>query len=405
MAGKPNKDQAMLSAAEACAFLGIKAQTLYAYVSRGLLRAESHPGLIGKLYARDELEALQARSRARTGHGPTAASAMRWGDPILDSAITCIQAGQIYYRGYPLADLLKKASNFEQIAELLWSGELPAQRVQWTLPETAGFARESSTASFSRRLLHRISRIALLDAEGHDELADQTLRRARSLILQAVDELFPGAEGATVAQRTAAALPAGDSQEAVEAIEATLIASADHELNASTFAARVAASTGADLYAGILAALASFSGRHHGTASLDVYDFLQESSLHNRLEKHEAIPGLGHRLYPDGDPRVPPLLAKARALARRRQGLALHRIDALDRLIEQTQTLGCPKPNMDFALVAVALALDLPREGASSLFVLGRFAGWTAHIIEQRQQGFLLRPRARYTGRAPMPQA
>jgi citrate synthase len=384
--------KAMLTAAEACALLGIKPQTLYAYVSRGLLRAESHPGMTGKLYARDELEALQARSRARAGHGPTAASAMRWGDPILDSAITCIQAGQIYYRGYSLLELLRRFTSFEQVSELLWSGELPLQRVLWSPPMLPRTFPQQSESMLSRRLLLRLSELALADPEGHDELIDQTLRRARAVILTAVDEIFPLAEALPhlpIAARIALAINQ-DKPEVIDAISCALIVSADHELNASTFAGRVAASTGADLYASMLAALASFSGRHHGLASQEVFDFITDPPA--RLGP--TVPGFGHRLYPDGDPRVEPLLQCARTLAP-------DRWQKLEHLINQAKQKGYPKPNLDFALVAVALALDLPRDGASALFVLGRLAGWTAHVIEQRQQGFLLRPRARYIGRAP----
>ncbi|WP_141734542.1 citrate synthase family protein [Oligoflexus tunisiensis] len=413
MAGRNTKDKSMLTASEACALLGIKAQTLYAYVSRGLLRAETHPGRTGKLYARDDIETLLARSRARSGHGPTAASAMRWGDPILDSAITCIQAGQIYYRGYALRELLRKGISFEQTAELLWSGDLPHHKVQWTaLPIEVPSAGLETKASLSRRLLHRLAGLALLDPEGgSDELIDQTLRRARGLIRHTTDALFPIATqaGGSLSQRMATALNLEQS-EAVEAIETALLVSADHELNASTFAARVAASTGADLYASLLAALATFSGRHHGLASIEVHAFLTEPpagwsrrrQLNAWMEGGQLLPGFGHRLYAEGDPRVEPLLQKARTLANARKGEASRWMDEVEGVLNLAKTMGSPAPNLDFALVAVALALDLPREGAATLFLIGRLAGWTAHILEQRQQGFLLRPRARYVGRAPM---
>lgn len=404
----------MLTAAEACALLGIKAQTLYAYVSRGLLRAESHPGRPSKLYARDDIDALLARSRARAGQGPMTTSAMRWGDPLLDSAITCIQAGEIYYRGYSLRDFLRQGASFEQVAELLWSGELPKFKIQWDTPLiTAGPSGDNQLpASFSRRLLHSLARLALYDPEGQDELIDQTLRRARSLIIQTADELFPGASAAPMplAQAIAAAL-AKDHIEAVEAIQTALVVSADHELNASTFAARLAASTGADLYASILAALASFSGRHHGLACWELHALLTElpagwsrkRQLSAILESSQLLPGFGHRLYPDGDPRFEPLMQKARVLAALTKGQALGGLEEMETVLTLAKSMGCAAPNLDFGLVAVAMALDLPRDGSSALFILGRLAGWTAHILEQRQQGFLLRPRARYVGRAPRP--
>jgi citrate synthase len=413
MAGKDQKDKAMLTAAEACALLGIKAQTLYAYVSRGLLRAETRPGHTGKLYARDDLESLLARSRARSGHGPTAAGAMRWGDPILDSAITCIQAGQIHYRGYALQELLRRGLNFEQVAELLWSGDLPQHILEWP-PSSLICPPEDdqASASLSRRLMHRVARVALYDPDGSDEQIDQTLKRARSLIQHISDALFPTSAGSPqpLATRMATALGL-DQSEAIDAINTSLLVSADHELNASTFAARVAASTGADLYASLLAALASFSGRHHGWASLDVHAFLSEvpagysrrKQLQMLMESSPFPPGFGHRLYPEGDPRFGPLWQKAQALAAIRRGEAQRWMDEIENVLHLARSMGCPAPNLDFGLVAVALALGLTREGAASLFIMGRLAGWTAHILEQRQQGFLLRPRARYVGRAPGP--
>jgi citrate synthase len=254
--------------------------------------------------------------------------------------------------------------------------------------------------------------MALYDPEGPDELLDQSLRRARAIIHQSVNFLFPRVQAIPESLATGMAASLGLHQdEAVEALETALIVSADHELNASTFAARVAASTGADLYASLMAGLASFSGRHHGLASLDVHTFLTEipagcsrkRQLQALMETSQLPPGFGHRLYTEGDPRVEPLLQKARALAASRKGDAQRWMDEVDSVLTLAKSLGCPWPNLDFGLVAVALSLGLDREGAAALFILGRLAGWTAHILEQRQQGFLLRPRARYVGRAPAP--
>ena len=311
---------AFMTAAEACAFLGVKAQTLYAYVSRGLLRAETQSGVHGHLYARSEVEELLARSRARAGHGATAAGAMRWGEPILDSAITNIQKEMIYYRGYALSDLLRDRVPFEKVAELLWSGELPGGPITWA-PDDSGVMRrnwplskEETGVSVARRLLFRVSEAALADVRGSDELLDECLRRARHLISSAAGELFgpmqnqqdSGRPPLRIAEAITAGLGLPASVAVLTAVDAALIASADHELNASTFAARVAASTGADLYSCILAGVAAFSGRHHGLSPVDAFHFVTKASLQKNIGKFladtiatdRAVPGFGHRLYP-----------------------------------------------------------------------------------------------------------
>ena len=413
-----------MTAAEACKFLGIKPQTLYSYVSRGLLRAETQPGNHGHLYARSEVEVLLARSRARAGHGATAAGAMRWGEPILDSAITNIQNEMIYYRGHALSDLIRDRVPFEKVAELLWSGELPLGQMTWAsddfglLHRNRALSDEETGVSVARRLLFRVSEVALADMNGSDELLDECLRRARRLICSTARELFETAstdQTSPVPQmQLAEAITAGlghqKSVAVLAAVNAALIASADHELNASTFAARVAASTGADLYSCILAGLAAFSGRHHGLSPVDAFNFVTKASLQKNIGKFlaetivsdRAIPGFGHRLYPEGDPRATLLIECALAVANEMGSEGVRRLDTLMKLVAAAKDQGQAPPNLDLGLVAVALVLGLSNVASVSFFALGRIAGWTAHIIEQRQQGFLLRPRARYVGRGPL---
>jgi citrate synthase len=190
--------------------------------------------------------------------------------------------------------------------------------------------------------------------------------------------------------------------QAREAINLTLVLTADHELNASTFAARVVASTGADLYACVTGALAALSGPRHGALSDRVEALLDEVGepgrardvIALRTSRGESIPGFGHPLYPTGDPRAPPLLEVARRVAGKRSGLgvALAVLSAMERARREP-------PNLDFGLVAVVRALGLPRGSAAALFALGRTAGWVAHALEQREAGYLLRPRAEYIGK------
>ena len=182
-----------------------------------------------------------------------------------------------------------------------------------------------------------------------------------------------------------------------------LVLLADHELNASAFAVRVAASARADLYACLSAGLAAASGPLHGGSCDRVEALVREAAraasprafVRERLRRGEALPGMGHPLYPEGDPRAR-LCSSAAAGARSPARSARWR--TLTGVLDAARDLGLPPPSVDFGLVAVALALRLPRGTAASLFVIGRAAGWVAHALEQREAGFLLRPRARYVG-------
>jgi citrate synthase len=183
-------------------------------------------------------------------------------------------------------------------------------------------------------------------------------------------------------------------------INQALVLSAEHDLNPSTFTARVAASTGADLYAVISAALSTLSGPEHGAACDRVEALISEVATPGRAERvireralrGEPIPGFVHPLYPDGDPRAPPLLAAAQQLHGQEPRLRV--LQAIVRVMRET---GRGAPTLDAGLVAVALATGL-EDGATAMFALGRIAGWVAHTLEQRQQGFIVRPRARYVG-------
>jgi citrate synthase len=186
------------------------------------------------------------------------------------------------------------------------------------------------------------------------------------------------------------------------ALEMALVLSADHELNSSTFAARITASAGSDLYACIAAGLAAASGPRHGGATLRVEALVQEAVdagsaaevVRERLARGARLPGFGHPLYPDGDARARHLLNVARKLGGGQVSTMLRIADAM-------REAGHAEPNLDFGLVALAEALGTGPTSAGYLFAAGRLAGWVAHITEQREQGERLRPRARYVGKLP----
>ena len=404
-----------LTAAEAAKYLDVKLATLYAYVSRGLLRSLSHDGAgRARRYLRSDVEGLRARQ-----HGASAARALAWGEPVLDSAITAMTARGPAYRGLIAVDLARRGVSFEAASELLWTGALPRPDASWGAPGDPPDFR-----AIARLLPKDASRtscaIALVaiagshDRHRHDKRLEAVLPRARrlarllacALALPAEPERAAEAwEESGIARVVLRAAGIRPRARAIVAVDRWLLLSADHELNPSTFAARVAASTDADLYAAALAGLAAFSGPRHGAVSDRAEALIAEIArpadaervLRERLRRGELTPGFGHGFYgAAADPRALVLLEEATALGPRVREVQC--VNALIRAMEATQR---PKPNVDIGIVALRAALGLPPGAGAGVFAVGRSAGWSAHVLEQYASDQLLRPRARYLGVPP----
>ena len=370
-----------LKAEEALKRLGSKPQSLYASVSRGRIRARPDPADSRRsLYHAEDVDRLAARARGRRSSASVAAQAINWGEPVLPSAISTIVGGRLIYRGRD-ATVLARTATLEEVAGLLWGGGVPH------LPESAAPPPDDPLGS------------ALLALAGRAAVAPPTLARsqlalreeAAHVLAVMADALLGGGRGPLhyrLADRYG-------RPEAADALRAALVLLADHELNASTFAARVTVSTGASLAAGVLTGLAALHGPLHGDAAATVRALAEdmagregdaEAALRDWLGEGRTVPGFGHHLYPDGDPRAAALLADL--------GLP----EGLAALREAGSVVTGEHPNVDFALAALSAVYRLPREAPITIFALARTVGWLAHLLEQAASGQLIRPRARYIG-------
>jgi citrate synthase len=394
---------AAVTAKEAAELLGVKPQTLYAYASRGLLRRVG----TGKRrrYLVEDLERVRTRQRARSGHGPVAAAALSFGEPVLDTRITGIDQRGPLYRGHPAIELAARGASFESVAELLWSDEAPQTPPVWRALDApkAGFGPVCTSIE---QLMLALPALTLAAPNRHSgardielELGRQLIRSLAQLLLEPRARRGTGSLAELLAPNTKVA-----AKDARAALDLALVLLADHELNASSFAARIAASTGAHLLACVTAALAALSGPRHGGACARVEALLDEAAmlprpidvLEKRARRGDPIPGFGHPLYPDGDPRAVPLLERARWLSRH-SSVQRKRVDSALALARTMQRQGLPA-TVDFGLVALTRALQMKPGSAALLFALGRSAGWVAHVLEQRNSEVVLRPRARYVG-------
>ncbi len=412
-----DRHEELLTAAEAAALLGVKRATLYTYVSRGLVRCVPEPGTKENRYVRTDLERLKARHDARAGHAAVASAALRWGEPVIDSSISRVGAEGLAYRGRLAVELAVQGRSFEEVAELLWTGELPSAPARWPSPELP-FPPSSLMSLLPRDtppLAMLSAAVPLLGASDIARFAappEQEKLRARRL-LRHLAAWAGGVHGAArvaqaLSEETMAASLARawgvEVKRAAAPLNRALVLCADHELNVSTFTARVTASSGADLYACVSAALAALSGPRHGGACDRIEALMQEvghperaaTVVRERLRRGESVPGFGHPLYPQGDPRTPPLLEVAWAV--RPEPVA---VQIMREVADAMGKAGHPPPTVDFGLVALSAALGLPPGAAAAVFAVGRSAGWVAHVLEQREQGHLLRPRARYVEPAP----
>ena len=378
-----------IAAEDATARLGVRPQTLYAYVSRGRVRVRPDPADPRRsLYRAADIAALKDRKSRSRRPADVAAGAIAWGEPVLNSAITTIAEGRLYYRGRDAARLAE-TETLESIARLLRGGHGAALKSAGREPPPPG-------DSPSARAFAVLAARAATDPPALGRTPLRLSMDAASLLDGVADAMAGEVGEGPIHARLARAWGCDPGGPAADLIRRALVLTADHELNASTFAARVAASTGASLAASALAGLSALSGPRHGGAGAATRAFAEDAArrgpsaaLAERLREDRPIPGFGHQLYAGFDPRArallahvapPPLFADLAAAVRAQTGL---------------------EPNIDYALAALSEAHGLPKDAPFALFATARCAGWMAHAIEQGQANAIIRPRARYTGPDP----
>jgi citrate synthase len=395
----------MLQSEEAARRLGVKVSTLYAYVSRGLLASHPEPGGRRSLFALADIEQLINRQRG--------GRQVESGLASITTGVTQLRQGGPYYRGHPATELASQMT-FEEVTSLLWGTDGGGEG-EWT-PRELG---DCPLIKVSDRM-----RWALVVCGANDplraDLGPAAVQRAARRVIAALTNMVSSGKGdrdgegddsggasLSIALRLArrladaAAEPSssGSDLEWAAALNAALILMADHELATSTVAVRVAASTRADLYDALLAGLATLAGPLHGAASEGAYELLVRverdgvsRALNDILSRHDNLPGFGHKVYKEGDPRFDALWELARPL------LSEERCGLFVEILERAAADGVPLPNCDLALAALSWGTGMPPDAGRTIFTVARIAGWTAHYQEELMERPLrFRARAVYS--------
>ena len=399
---------ARVSSSQAADILGVKIETVYAYVSRGLLQAipaSDRTGGRRSEFDRRTVEQVAARHR-RGGR----AGAL---EVHVETELTMLDpAGRLYYRGHD-AGALARTSTFEDVAALLW--DTAPDDGTWTLDGATAEAISAAVAATTGPATTRMdrTRLALTVAAGFDPArADRRVEHVRSagrtMIAAGVhaQPRLGDPVGERIVHRLWASLsPRAPSDAELATTDAALVLLADHELAPSTLAARVAASAWSDPYLVALAGLAAVSGSLHGRTSTPAAHMLQAAirSGDPRRAVAEAagaadasLPGFGHKVYVGTDPRAETLLDLVADLDSPRWPL----VDAT--LTAGTRFTG-HDANVDFALAAFVVCAELPDDAGELVFGLARLAGVVGHAIEEYRHRLRFRPRAVYTGASPFP--
>jgi citrate synthase len=407
----------MLESDEAARRLGVKVATLYAYVSRGLLVSHPAPSGRRRLFDMDEVERLARRSR----QGKVVETRMA----TVTTGITQLTEEGPIYRGRRATDLATRSS-FEEVAEWLWDiggegstghgsevgdevlsageqslawsalalGRPPevgsSDRIRWAVvmagaldPLRADLRPETTVKTAQRMAASMVAVLAIPEGSSMGTGSGvPPLSGGSPLVPLTLDD--GRARAGSMAERLTVALSPAPTPELVRGVNAAMVLMADHELATSTMAVRIAASTRADVCDAVLAGLGTIAGPLHGGASQLAYSLLVDAQRHgagraldDTLRWQGTLPGFGHTVYKNGDPRFVVLLELFERLASTEQ------IELVRSLIELAGAHAIPLPNVDLALAAIAWSTGMPPDAGRTLFTVARVAGWVAHYLEE----------------------
>jgi citrate synthase len=391
----------LLPTAEVARRLGVRRETVYAYVSRGLLERHPDSAHHRSLFAADAVARLTSRSRR-----PGRAGAL---EVVVDTEITHLDpAGRLSLRGRDAVSLAR-FDTFEQVAGLLWQGDPGAP---WRLSSSdealvsALMGALPPAATPNERIVIALTALAGTDPRRGGRRPEDVRAAGGRILAGALAALAPGrasGEDSTAARlwdvfRADGRAPSPRQR---AALDSALVLLADHELTASTLTARIAASAWADPYRVATAALSTLSGVLHGGATAAAAALLAEARstddafavLERRIAAGGPLPGFGHRVYRDRDPRSDHLLGRLDGLA-----ATSDRALVVAAVLEAAGALRLPAPNVDFGLAALADVMALGADAGTAIFTIARLAGVLAHAIEEYPHRLRFRPRARYVG-------
>jgi citrate synthase len=377
--------------------LGVKTETLYAYVSRGLLTAHRASDSRESYFAPADLRRLQSRPRRAAPSAP------------VSSAITLSRGDGIFYRGENVLELAR-TTGFEQVAAKLWQVEA-GETLSWVAQPAAVKAARGAQARLPETTLPLDRFAAMIPfVAAHDpfrnDLSPRTVRRAAAALITTLVEALPSASTAAardrgIAARLAHRLSRRPTTRLVGALDLALVLVADHGLAASTLAARVAANTRAPIYSSVQAAIAALQGPRHGFATPWAEELLAEVAtgrsvemvVEEHLRRGESLWYSGYEA--GGDPRAELLLEETLRLA------PAARARTIETLLGFAEAHSMPPAGAEFAFAAFAHGFGLARGGGQAIFAVGRTAGWVAHAIEEHASPSPLRMRATYVGPDP----
>lgn len=405
-----------LTANEATKILNISKATLYAYVSRGLVRSEpAGTRQRHKRYHAEDIEKLKRRQDQRRNPSKVVEQALHFGAPVLESAISLIDGERLFYRGRDVIELVENYT-FEEVVGLIWTGALGEGVLE--TPRPGHILTVPTNLPPLNRFITALAQTLATDLSAHDLRPAGVIETGARILKLLVQVAGGDPAGQTIPDQLQQGWMGYPDSHAANLIRTALILMADHELNVSSFTARCVASAGSTPYNVVMAGLNALQGHKHGGHSARVSALFREVTtpdqampvLASRLQRGDRIPGFGHPLYPGGDPRGRYLLEQLFAHERPKTADAplpssvprppspIHLSTAI---VNTAQQLVNEHPTVDLALITLTQVLGLPDSYALTLFALSRTVGWIGHALEQYTTNQLIRPRARYTGKLP----